>query len=60
MNVYIITPVTGGSSYNISAARYVFDEASGRHLFYDDAADPEGGNLVANLINVSVRKQSEA
>lgn len=58
MNTYIIQPANGGASYNISAARYVYDEASGHHLFYDDATDPIGGNLVANLINVSVRLQS--
>jgi hypothetical protein len=55
MKTYIISNATGGSSYNISAASYDFDEASGRHIFRDT-----DGNIIANLLNVSVRQQSDA
>jgi hypothetical protein len=55
MKTYIITNASGGSSYNISAASYEYDDSTGRHIFRD--AD---GNIVANLLNVSVRLQTAA
>lgn len=55
MKTYIITNASGGSSYNISAASYEYDNSTGRHIFKD-----EEGNIVANLLNVSVRQQSAA
>jgi hypothetical protein len=56
--MYKITPTSGGAPYDIQADRYVFDELSGRHLFYKGEGENE--ELVANLLNVSVVKQPDA
>lgn len=52
-NTYSVQPVDGSPPYDIQAVTYEFDNTTGRHTFKD--AD---GNLVANLLNVNVRKTS--
>lgn len=47
---YIITPTSGEAPYEVKAETYEFESTTGRHLF------KTGDQLVANLINVSVRE----
>jgi hypothetical protein len=47
---YTVTPVNGEAPYEVNATKYEFSDTTGRHLFYD------GDDLVANLLNVSVRQ----
>lgn len=55
---YIVEPANGNEkAYTVSAERYVFDNQSGRHMFYNGTGDD--AETVANLINVSVRQQSD-
>lgn len=55
MKTYIVQPASGGASYNVTADSYSYDDATGRHTFKDAE-----GNIVANLLNVSVRLQPAA
>jgi hypothetical protein len=50
-NTYVVTPVDGSPAYEVKAQSYTFDSTSHRHLF------TTGDEVVANLLNVSVRKQ---
>lgn len=47
---YIVTPSTGDAPYEVKAESYEFSETTGRHQFKN------GDDLVANLLNVSVRQ----
>lgn len=48
---WIIEP-SAGTSYTVTAEKYEFDTLSGRHIFSN------GDEIVANLLNVSVRRKA--
>lgn len=50
---YTVEPADRSAPYEVKAEHYEFNETSGRHLFYNGT--PDSKELVANLINVSVR-----
>jgi hypothetical protein len=50
---YICTPADGTAAYEVQATSYEFSESSGRHIF------KEGEEVVANVLNVSVRRKPQ-
>ena len=51
-NTYQVKEITTNQEYQVKAESYEYDTTTGRHLFKD------GDEVVANLLNVSVRKVS--
>jgi hypothetical protein len=52
-NTYIVTPVDGSGPYEVKAESYTYDSSTGHHVF------STGEEVVANLLNVNVRKQQD-